>query len=125
MARVKGPLMSMTASGSIAQGGLQFRQTRHGPQVVIPAQGRSSRQQPASPQQATIRAEVAGIAAEWRTLSPSARAWWLDQARATTAPNGWNLFLAARLNELRNPANMLTLPDGRPITDGYGRRLLV
>jgi len=125
MARVKGPLMSFSASGSVGQGLVQFRTTRNGPQVVIPALGRSSRQQSASPQQATIRAEVAGIAAEWRTLSPSARAWWLDQARATTAPNGWNLFLAARLYELRNPVNALTLADGRPITDGYGRRLLV
>ncbi len=125
MARVKNPLMSMTASGSIAQGGLQFRDTRHGPQVVIPALGKSSRQQAASPQQAEIRADFASIAAEWRALSPSSRDWWHEQAKATAAPNGWNLYLSERLNALRNPPNMLTLPDGRPITDGYGRRLLV
>ena len=125
MARVKGPLMSMTASGSIAQGGLQFRQTRNGPQVVIPALGQPKRQQAATPRQSTIRAIFEAAAREWRSTSPELKQHWNAQAQGTRHASGWELFLSTRMTEAVPPRNLLITPDGAPITDGRGRRLFV
>ena len=125
MAQVKGPLMSMTASGSIAQGGLQFRATRHGPQVVIPALGQAPSKRIASPRQASIRAIFEAAAREWRTTSAELKADWSAQALGTQHASGWEFFLATRMREAVPPRDLLITPDGAPITDGRGRRLFV
>ena len=116
MARVKGPLMSMTASGSIAQGGLQFRQTRHGPQVVIPALSRQEKH-PTTPSTAQLRQRADFTAArdQWRALDEAERSNWREQARAMDAPNGWSLFLRHAIGPGFYPTDFLTTPDGQAI----------
>lgn len=125
MTRVKNPLHSFTASGSIAGGALQFRATRNGPQAVIPALGNVARKPKPTPRQSAARAEFKEIADEWAELTELAKAFWQANSVNTTAPNGWSLYLGTRIREMGSDPRNLLLPDGRPIVDAVGRRLTV
>jgi len=125
MAKVKNPLMSFTASGSIAGGAIQFRNTRSGPQVVLPQAGNTTRKPATTARQAAARAEFREIAAEWAAMPSLAKAFWQEVSTHTSAPNGWSAYLAARIKEMGSDPLNLLMPDGRPIVDAQGRRLTV
>ena len=94
MARVKGPLMSMEASGNVA-GQLQFRGNRHGTHAYRPPDPRTQNQGDATAKQTAVRERYAVIKSFWDTLPNATRNAW--NAQAETDPNdinGWTLFFA-------------------------------
>lgn len=94
MAKVRGPLMSITALGAFGRN-LLFRGGTGGASAYRPADPRSVNQRQPSDQQATIRARFAALASVWRGLVPDRRAFWNSTAAATGRNiTGWNLFLA-------------------------------
>lgn len=125
MVRVRGPLFSHQASGSIGNGTIQFRTTKHGAQVILPGAGKPTANRTPTANQAETRAQFKGIAADWRALGAELKAYWSAQASAKNLPNGWSAYLAYRMTEALDPARLLTTPDGEPITDGRGRRLFI
>jgi len=125
MVKVRGPLFSSQASGSIGNGTIQYRTTRNGPQAVIPSAGKPKANPVPTPNQAERRAEFKAIAADWARLEADTKAYWSQIASARALANGWTAYLAYRLAESFDPARALTLPNGEPITDGHGRRLFI
>ena len=125
MVKVRGPLFSNQASGSIGNGTIQFRTTKRGAQVVLPGAGKPTGNRTPTPNQTETRDQFKGIAAEWQDMTPELKAYWSTQATTKSLPNGWSAYLAYRMAEALNPARLLTTPTGEPITDGYGRRLFI
>lgn len=97
MAKVKGPLMSLDASGTLA-GEVRFRhQSGH---VLVYRNGApgSVRKARPSPSQARVRAKYADARLRWQALTPKQRRYWEDQARALDAGlSAWNCFLSCVL----------------------------
>lgn len=96
MAKVKGPFLSTSASGSIA-GKLTARTTPRG--AVVLAYSRPGSRNPAPPSQAQLdhRATYGALVAAWRALSQGER----DQYDADAAPlaiSGWNLFVRQNIS---------------------------
>ena len=84
MAKVKGPLMSQDASGTLA-GEVRFRhQSGH---VLVYRNGApgSVRKARPSPSQARVRAKYAEARQRWQALTPKQRRYWEDQARSLDA----------------------------------------
>lgn len=125
MARVKGPLMSASATGSIGRGLVQFRMTRHGPQALTPALTRPAQPQPPSSEQRLCRNDVRELAAAWSQLDPGEQATYAAIADRWQYPNGWSAYLSAALPAVRNAAHTLTTADGRALITAAGFRLRV
>lgn len=104
MARIKGPLMSITASGSLA-GTLVFRQTARGAQ----AQAMPTSQPPATPAQAACRADFKAAADAWRTLDAETRADWQTVA-AVRHRSARQFFLAEWRVQHSTPENLPRIP---------------
>lgn len=103
MARTRGPLMSVAASGNVA-GVMQFRQNRYGGHAYRPPAPRSKNQAPPSPAQAAIRVVYAEALADWRALPQAARDRWNVQAAAhPRAVSGWNLYAAHAIKARNQP----------------------
>lgn len=95
MARVRGPLMSMEASGNFA-GQMQFRCNRYGGHVYRPPDPTTQNQRPATQSQSVVRQRYRSAVAAWRALSEQDRNGWRAQGSAMLNDvSGWNLFLAA------------------------------
>lgn len=95
MARVRGPLMSMEASGNFA-GQFQFRHNRYGGHVYKPPVPSTQNQRPATKAQALVRARYAAGRLEWNGLEENVRSSWAATARARKNDvTGFNLFMAA------------------------------
>lgn len=112
MARVKGPLMSMEASGNVA-GQLQFRGNRHGTHVYRPTDPRQQNQGQATQKQTAVRARYRQINAAWNAMSAPERDDW--NATAETDPravSGWNLYLAAAMATGNQPTTLTWDADG-------------
>ncbi len=91
MAKVKGPFLSQSASGSIAKR-LTARTTARG--AVVLAYSRPGSRNPAVPSQAQLdhRAIYGALVADWHALTQEQR----DQYNADAVPlaiSGWNLFM--------------------------------
>ena len=69
MARVKGPLMSFSASGNTTGGSMQFRTTKAGTHVYQPPEPAMQNQAPPSPQQEAQRLKFKEACDEWAKLS--------------------------------------------------------
>lgn len=97
MAKVRGPLMSMEASGNWA-GQLQFRGNRYGGHVYRPPAPSTQNQAPPTEKQAAVRARYALARTAWNALSQVERDTWNTSAQLDPRPvTGWNLFLASRM----------------------------
>ncbi|HPB76107.1 MAG TPA: hypothetical protein PLY96_12760 [Chromatiaceae bacterium] len=97
MAKVKGPLMSLDASGTIA-GDTRLRHMRGHVLMYRGGEPGSVRRQAPSASQAQVRAKFAEARARWRTLNPQQRAYWQDVARELDAGlTAWNCFLSCVL----------------------------
>ena len=97
MARVKGPLMSLDASGTIA-GDTRLRHMRGHVLMYRGGEPGSVRRQAPSASQAAVRTRFADARARWRTLSPKQRAYWQQVARELDAGlTAWNCFLSCVL----------------------------
>jgi len=97
MAKVKGPLMSLDARGTLA-GEVRFR--HQAGQVLVYRNGApgSVRKAPPSPAQARVRARYAEARERWRALTPKQRRYWVDQARTfAVGLSAWNCFLSCVL----------------------------
>ena len=97
MARVKGPLMSLDAWGTVA-GEVRFR--HQSGQVLVYRNGApgSVRRAAPSPSQARVRAKYAEAREHWRALTPIQRRYWEDYARSlATGLSAWNCFLSCVL----------------------------
>ena len=97
MAKVKGPLMSLDASGTLA-GEVRFRhQSGH---VLVYRDGSpgSVRKARPSPAQARVRAKYAEARERWRALTPKQRRYWEEYALTLDAGlSAWNCFLSCVL----------------------------
>lgn len=125
MARVKMPLMSLSASGEVGNKALQFRTTRHGAEVVIPALVRSPAKKHTSPAQADIRMTFREAKNEWAELDGNAKAEWAEIARLSGVSSGWNAYLAMRMKGRTLDPDILTLANGQPLTTPQGLPLRV
>ena len=97
MARVKGPLMSQDASGTIA-GDTRLRHMRGHVLMYRGGEPGSVRRQAPSASQVQVRSRFADARARWRTLSPKQRAYWQQVARELDAGlTAWNCFLSCVL----------------------------
>ena len=97
MAKVKGPLMSLDASGTIA-GDTRLRHMRGHVLMYRGGEPGSVRRKSPSASQAAVRARFADARARWRTLSPKQRAYWQQVARELDAGlTAWNCFLSCVL----------------------------
>ena len=97
MARVKGPLMSLDASGTIA-GDTRLRHMRGHVLMYRGGEPGSVRRQAPSASQVQVRARFADARARWWTLSPKQRAYWQEVARELGAGlTAWNCFLSCVL----------------------------
>ncbi len=97
MARVKGPLMSMDATGIFAQEMCFRHQSGH---VVAYRHGAPGTRLPVrpSPSQAQVRARFSDAKARWRALAPDRRAAWRAYAAELDAGlSGWNCYLSCVL----------------------------
>ena len=96
MAKLTGPLMSMTASGKFANS-IVFVQAKSGPvarQFVIPSN-------PKSASQTGVRAMMAWISQEWAKLTAPEKATWLT-AIATPGESAFNAFVRSGMNQWKN-----------------------
>mgnify|MGYP001765784216 CR=1 FL=1 len=97
MAKVKGPLMSLDASGTIA-GDTRLRHMRGHVLMYRGGEPGSVRRKAPSATQAQVRAKFADARARWRTLSPPQRAYWQAVAQELGAGlSAWNCFLSCVL----------------------------
>lgn len=96
MAKIKGPLLSSTASGRFARV-LSFRDTRHGPVATRFHYPGSRNAFVPSQAQLDNRALYGSIVASWRALSQAER----DQYDVLAAPyvalSGWNYYLRQQM----------------------------
>jgi len=95
MAKVRGPLMSMDASGQVGDDH-QFRANRYGTHAYLPRDRRKQNQQAPSAAQTAVRSDYAQAHAAWLALSQGERDAWNAQANTKARQvNGWNLFFTA------------------------------
>ncbi len=126
MARVKGPLLSVSASGSFGNGAIQFRSKGQTTGVILPALKRATAgPQPASEPQTRQRARFRKARDAWHGLDPLARAPFNARAAAGGYSNGWAAFLADYLARSIYPPEFLLLADGQPVLDFYGDYLSI
>jgi len=125
MVKVRGPLFSNQASGSMARGTIQYRTTKKGAQVILPGAGKKTTNRAPTANQAAHQDQFKGIASDWRALAPETKTYWSDRASALDLANGWSAYVSYRMAEALDPARLLTTPTGEPITDGRGRRLFI
>lgn len=96
MAKVTGPLLSMSASGSVA-GAMVFSSSKGRPyvrQLVIPRNPNSNGQQ-------GVRANMAGLNLLWASMSALQKATW--QTRATQLNiSTWNAFVGVNQKDFAN-----------------------
>ena len=104
MAKIQGPLMSMSASGSIADA-VTHRATKHG----AVAQAKSKPTGPASEAQHRERLRFANAMHQWDSLTPEQRAPW--EALATAHPlNDYKIFVREYLLQQVVPPNLPLIP---------------
>ena len=125
MVKVRGPLFSHQASGSIGNGAIQYRSTRHGPQAIIPSAGKPSKGRAATKHQATVQTTFRLARVAWNALSPEEQAIWSQVANTTDAPNGWSAFLSHFMSGEYAPWEALRTPPGLVIRNAAGLALLV
>lgn len=98
MAKITGPLFSLTASGNVG-GSIQFRGNRYGSHAYRPPRPEQQNQQAPSPAQAAIRRRYADIRARWHEILEAERQAWRDLATLPgCAGTGWSLYLAAHMH---------------------------
>ena len=122
MARVRGPLMSLDATGQFG-GAICFRHHEGGVHVLpVVAPGSRTKGWKPSAAQVAQRGRYREANAAWRALGAGERGEWNDLARGTGGNvSGWNLFLKAWLANpvavispalLIEPATLLLLEAG-------------
>lgn len=104
MAKVRGPLMSLSASGTY-RGHLEFRSGAEetvvaGPRVLKPTR---------TPAQQSQAQRFGQAIAGWRDLTPTAKADWLAAAQGTGL-TGYQLYLRQYQLQHINPPGQPTLP---------------
>jgi hypothetical protein len=125
MVKVRGPLFSSQASGSIGNGAIQYRSTKTGPQAVIPSAGKPSTGRAPTKHQATVQATFQLARDAWSALSAEEKANWAHVADTTNAPNGWSAFLSRFMTGEYAPWEALRTPPGLVIRNAAGLALLV
>lgn len=119
MARVKGPLFSLSAHGNLEHGTMQFRGNGSTAHAYRPRAPRRQNQLPATIQQADQRARFARARASWYLLDNAERAEWRIKAKPLHL-TGWNLYLSHQLKADTVPALALLSDNGFPLlTDNY------
>lgn len=98
MARVKGPLMSLEASGNTTGAAMQFRTVGGRTHVYRPPAPESQNQGPPTPGQEAIRQRFKVAVASWAALIPQARLAWHEKA-APHGVSGFTLFIQDAMNE--------------------------
>ncbi len=96
MAKVTGPLLSMSASGSVA-GAMVFSSSKGRPyvrQLVVP-------RNPKTAGQLGVRANMAGLNKLWATMSDADKATWDAAAKAKNVST-WNAFVARNQSDFAN-----------------------
>ena len=116
MARVKGPLMSLDASGTLAR---EVRFRHESGHVLVYRDGApgSVRRRPPTASQAQVRSKFAAARARWRALTAEQRAAWQVYARdLAVGLSAWNGFLSCVLR-----GGECSLPSGPvlPPADSY------
>ena len=97
MARVKGPLHSLDAHGTLA-GRMQFRRDRRGVHVYHAPEPERVNQAPPSENQAIVRDTYRAALALWRAFTDAERKEWNEAATASgESLSGWNLFLRGHM----------------------------
>lgn len=119
------PLMSLTASGQIGNGTLQFRSTRHGAQALLPTLARPRNRASVTTAQETTRADFASFARDWAGLGPVGRDLWDAESRRRHTASGWNSYLAYRMSARAPDPAVLRMADGSAIVDAAGRTLRI
>lgn len=104
MAKLRGPLMSISATGSIASL-LTYRATRTGSVVQRPPIPRA----PPTFPQTSERARCAATAANWRTLDAAARAPW-DALATARGSSPWITFFTESTIQQIVPPDLPLLP---------------
>jgi hypothetical protein len=93
MARVKGPLFSLQASGNTTGAALQFRTTPQGCHVYRPMDPREQNQTPPSPAQEAQRRKFKAACDAWSALGDEDKAYWSLRS-ITTGRTGFTAFIA-------------------------------
>lgn len=125
MVRVKGPLFSGTATGTLGNGQLQFKNAPGGPQAILPALARPRRASRPTATQSAIREAFRGAAHDWGTLDAAARDAWSYTASRAGLANGFTAYVRQSLNEHAANLAYLTCPDGSYIVNAEGSRLSI
>lgn len=109
MARIKGPLMSVEASGQWG-GALLFRKGKAGGHVsrLPAADARGTR--PATQAQLAVRSRYTQGREAWNALTSDQRAVWMERAETDPRPiTGFNLFMQRSMS---NPSGILEFITG-------------
>lgn len=125
MAKVTGPLFSITAHGNLAGGAMQFRVDRGRAHVYKPQPPKQQNQQPASANQTAQRERFNAVKAIWRGFDQWQRDKWEEQAEKFGTMKGWSLFLAEYLPASVGLDNILTTADEEPITTTEAGLILI
>lgn len=97
MARIKNPLMSLDARGSIGKGQVIFQGGTSGTFAFKP-KPRDRSGDLKTPQQLNLRNRYSESALAWGNMNASERSGWNEKAKADSRPvSGWNLFVEDRL----------------------------
>jgi hypothetical protein len=125
MAKVTAPLFSVSASGNMASGTMQYRSGNWGTHVYKPlAPGKQNKGKPTATQ-AARRAEFLQVRDAWHALSVEANQGYQVEANTIGGLNGWNLFVSRGLTGLRLPGATLLTRDGLPILNKISEIILI
>lgn len=104
MPKVTGPLLSITASGTVA-GLLCFRHTKAGPVVQKKPAGHNSRSQ----WQGLERDSMQAAAAAWRTLDPRIKTIWGNNSLPTSRSAYMSFFMEWKVQQVQ-PGDLPLIP---------------
>jgi len=124
MAKVKLPLMSMTASGNFASGSMQVRSYGGYSSIYKPPNPIIQNKQEPSTKQRARRNLVRMILAEWRSMTQEERDLWRPRAAKQNHANHWAAYLSARLKQEAETAATLYTAEYEQIFTNDGHQLL-
>lgn len=122
MARTKGPLMSVNATGNWGKGTIQFRAGKNGTHAYRPADPTTVNQAQATAAQETVRERYRLARTAWQAIDIEERQAH-DAAAATQGMSGWNLFMQKITTGQRIETTMIQADDYQPIQTNTGQVL--
>ncbi len=122
MARTKGPLFSLAATGNWGKGTIQFRGGKHGTHAYRPADPTTVNQAQATTAQAATREKYRIAQAAWQAISIEERQAH-DAAATTQGMSGWNLFMQRITTGQQISTAVLMTDDRQPIQTNTGQVL--